>query len=162
MASLLALARAGRERPWQNVYGDVVSSGVLQLIEFEAAVASISRSFQPLLVPGLLQTEDYARTVIRQFTADAKDEHINAQVELRMKRQELLDRADPPLLFYILDEAVTRRLVGGKDVMRRQLRLLVELAARPHVTVEVVPFSAGVPSRTTRVVRGSGVSRSGR
>ncbi len=61
-----------------------------------------------------------------------------------MRRQELLDRADPPLLFFILDEAVVRRLVGGKAVMRRQIRKLVEIADSPNVTIEVVPFSAGV------------------
>ena len=143
VANLLALARAGRERPWQSVYGDVVSPRLLQFIEFEAA-ASISRNFEPLLVPGLLQTEDYARAIFRQFSGDVTAERIDAQVEVRMRRQELLDRADPPLLFFILDEAVIRRLIGGKDVMRRQLRRLTEMAARPHVTVEVVPFSAGV------------------
>jgi hypothetical protein len=142
VASLLALARAGRERPWQSVYRDVVSSRLLQLIEFEAA-ASISRNFQPLVVPGLLQTEEYARAMLRQSFGDIPDKRVDAQVEVRMRRQELLDRDDPPLLFFILDEAPTRRLVGGSDVMRRQLRRMTELAARPHVTIEVVPFNVG-------------------
>ena len=143
VASLLALARAGRERPWQSVYRDVVSPRLLQFIEFEAA-ASINRNFQPLVVPGLLQTDEYARAMFRQFPGDVLDKSIEAQVEVRMRRQELLDRDDSPLLFFILDEAATRRLIGGKDVMRRQLRRMTEMAARPHVTVEVVPFSAGV------------------
>ena len=137
------MARAGRERPWQSVYRDVVSPRLLQFIEFEAA-ASIGRNFQPLMVPGLLQTEDYARAIFRQFSGDVPDKRIDEQVEVRMRRQELLDRADAPLLFFILDEAATRRLIGGRDVMRRQLRRLTELAARPRVTIEVVPFSAGV------------------
>jgi hypothetical protein len=143
VASLLALARAGRERPWQSMYRDVVSPRLLQLIEFEAA-ASISRNFQPLVVPGLLQTEEYARALFQQFPGDIPDKRVDAQVEVRMRRQELLDRDDPPLLFFILDEAATRRLVGGRDVMRRQLRRMTEMAARPHVTIEVVPFSVGV------------------
>ena len=143
VASLLTLARAGRERPWQSVYRDVVSPRLLQFIEFEAA-ASISRNFQPLVVPGLLQTDEYARAMFRQVPGDVPDKSIDAQVEVRMRRQELLDRDDSPLLFFILDEAATRRLIGGRDVMRRQLRRLTEMAARPHVTVEVVPFSAGV------------------
>jgi hypothetical protein len=71
VTDLLALARAGRERPWQSVYGDVVSPRMLQFIEFEAA-ASISRNFQPLLVPGLLQTEEYARTIFRQFSGTSR------------------------------------------------------------------------------------------
>lgn len=125
------------------MYRDAVSPRLLQFIEFEAA-ASISRNFQPLVVPGLLQTEEYARAMFGQFPGDVPDKRIDAQVEVRMRRQELLDRDDPPLLFFILDEAATRRLIGGRDVMRRQLRRLAEVAARPHVTVEVVPFSAGV------------------
>ena len=142
VTGLLALARAGRERPWQSVYRDVVSPRLLQLIEFEAA-ASISRNFQPLVVPGLLQTKEYARAILSQFAGDNPDTPVDARVEVRMKRQEILDRADPPLLFFILDEAATRRLVGGRDVMRGQLRRMTELAARPHVTIEVVPFSVG-------------------
>src|ERR1700733_5619567 len=142
VASLLALARAGRERPWQSVYRDIVSPRLLQLIEFEAA-ASISRNFQPLVIPGLLQTEEYARAMFGQLAGDTPDPGVDARVEVRMKRQEVLDQADPPLLFFILDEAATRRLVGGRDVMRGQLRRMAELAARPHVTIEVVPFSVG-------------------
>jgi transcriptional regulator with XRE-family HTH domain len=142
VASLLTLARAGRERPWQSVYRDFVSPRLLQFIEFEAA-SSISRNFQPLIVPGLLQTEEYARAMFKELAGDTPDKRIDSQVEVRMKRQELLDRDDSPLLFFILDEAVTRRLVGGKEVMRRQLRRIAELAASPRITIEVVPFSAG-------------------
>ena len=68
---------------------------------------------------------------------------MNTSVEIRMRRQEQLDRDDPPLLFFILDEAVVRRLIGGRDVMRRQIHYLIETAAKPNVTIEVVPFSAG-------------------
>jgi transcriptional regulator with XRE-family HTH domain len=140
---LIALARVGRERSWQSAYRDVVSARLLQLIETEGD-ASIIRTFEPLLVPGLLQTEEYARAVLGQFAAPTTPERIDAQVEVRMRRPELLDRDDPPLMFFILDEAVTRRMVGSAAVMRRQVRRLVELAGRPHVTIEIVPFSAGV------------------
>jgi transcriptional regulator with XRE-family HTH domain len=140
--NLLTLARAGRERPWQNVYKDVASTRLLQFIEFEAA-ASVTRNFQPLIVPGLLQTRDYARVMLRQLKGDLTDGRIDALVDVRMKRQELLQRDDAPLLFFVLDEAATRRVVGGTQVMRRQLDRLTELAARPRITVEVLPFSAG-------------------
>jgi transcriptional regulator with XRE-family HTH domain len=140
---LIALARAGRERSWQSAYRDVVPPRLLQLIEYEAA-ASITRNFQPLLVPGLLQTEEYARASLKQFAAPTTAQRIDAQVEVRMRRQELVDRDDPPLLFFILDEAVTRRMVESAAVMRRQVRRLIELAGRPHITVEIVPFSAGI------------------
>jgi hypothetical protein len=142
-AELLALTRASRERSWQSMYRDVASPRLLQLIEYEAA-ASITRNFQPLLMPGLLQTEEYARAILRQFAHPITDQRIDAQVEVRMRRQELIDRADPPVLFFILDEAVTRRIIGGTAVMRQQVRKLVELASRPHVTIEIVPFGVGV------------------
>jgi transcriptional regulator with XRE-family HTH domain len=139
---LVALARAARERSWWSVYRDSAPPGLLQLIGYEAA-SFIIRNFETLLVPGLLQTEDYARAVIRPFEEGATAERVNTLVEIRMRRQEQLDRDDPPLLFFILDEAVVRRLIGGKDVMRRQIRHLIEMADRPNVTIEIVPFRAG-------------------
>jgi transcriptional regulator with XRE-family HTH domain len=142
VASLLALARASRERPWQSAYRDVAPQRLLQFIELEAP-AFVSRNFQPLFIPGLLQTEDYARVMMGLLKADLPEEGIDSLVEVRMRRQELIDRADSPLLFFILDEAATRRLVGGPKVMREQLRRLTELAVRPRITIEVVPFSAG-------------------
>lgn len=140
---LVALGKAARERGWWSNYPDVLAGGksreLLQLIEYESA-AAITRNFETLVVPGLLQTEEYARAVISEH---APDDRVTALVEIRMKRQELLDRSDGALLFFILDEAVIRRLVGGKDAMRRQLLRLIELSRRPRVTIEVVPFSAG-------------------
>ena len=143
---LVALARAARERSWWSVYRDVAPPGLLQLIGYETA-ASINRNFETLLVPGLLQTEEYAHAVVRQWEERtperALEDRVDTLVEIRMRRQELLERADPPLLFFILDEAVVRRLIGGKAVMRHQIRRLIEMADRPNVTVEVVPFTAG-------------------
>jgi transcriptional regulator with XRE-family HTH domain len=136
---LIALARAGRERSWWSGYREVVPQGLLQLIGYESA-AFIARNFETLLVPGLLQTEEYARTIIKEFEGP---NHLETLVEIRMRRQDLLDRTDPPLLFFILDEAVVRRLIGGKAVMRRQILRLIEMADRPNVTIEVVPFGAG-------------------
>jgi len=136
---LVALGKAARERGWWSNYRDVLSTELLQLIEYESA-AVITRNFEPLLVPGLLQTEEYARAILPDH---APTDNVEGLVKIRMKRQELLDRPDGPLLFFILDEAVIRRLVGGKDAMRRQLLRLIELGRRPNVTIEVVPFSAG-------------------
>jgi len=136
---LVALGKSARERGWWSNHRDVLSTELLQLIEYESA-AAITRNFQPLVVPGLLQTEEYARAILREHVSG---DRVEALVGIRMKRQELLDRSDGPLLFFILDEAVIRRLVGGKDAMRRQLARLVELGRRPNVTIEVVPFSAG-------------------
>ena len=141
-SQLVALARAARERSWWSVYRDAAPPGVLQLIGYEAA-SYIIRNFETLLIPGLLQTEDYARAVVMTLEEGATAERVNTSVEIRMRRQEQLDRDDPPLLFFILDEAVVRRLIGGRDVMRRQIHSLIEAAAKPNVTIEVVPFSAG-------------------
>jgi hypothetical protein len=142
IAELVAMGRAARERSWWSEYRDVASRPVLQVIEYEAA-AIISRNFQPQVVPGLLQTEEYARAVLGSLNSQSPQERIDSLVDIRMRRQELLDRADP-LLFFIMDEAVVHRLVGGKAVMRRQLRRLSEVSAKPNVTVEIVPFSAGI------------------
>jgi transcriptional regulator with XRE-family HTH domain len=142
-SELLVLARAARAPSWWSQYRHIASPGFLQFVEYEAA-ASATSNFEPLLVPGLLQTEEYARAVIQQFGEQPTEERVDALVKLRMTRQELLKRADPPRLSFILDEAVVRRLVGGRAVMRRQVHHLIQMADIPNVTIELVPFSAGV------------------
>jgi len=139
---LLALVRAARERSWWSGYRDVASPQHLRNIEDEAA-ASVMRAFRPYLIPGLLQTEEYARAVLHRYYERPTAEPLDRLVELRMRRQELLDRPDPPRLFFVLDEAVAHRAVGGTTVMHHQIRRLIEMTARPNVTVEVIPFSAG-------------------
>lgn len=140
---LVSIARMAKERSWWSDYKDDVSPRFFQFIEHEAA-ASAMRAFQPLTIPGLLQIEDYARTVIQQFAATASAERVEKLVRIRLKRQELLQRANPPEMHFILDEAAVRRLVGGKATMRRQLLHLIHMADRPNVTIEVIPFAAGV------------------
>lgn len=141
---LLALGKAARERSWWSAYSDVASQRLLQFVEYEAA-AIITRSFEPLLIPGLLQTEGYMREIIEKFDAHVPKDHMETSVTLRLKRQELLKQdGPPPWYFFILDEGVVRRLIGGRDVMRRQIRHLIELASRDNVTIEIVPFSAGI------------------
>jgi transcriptional regulator with XRE-family HTH domain len=143
---LLALAKTARERSWWSVYREVASPQLLQFVEYQAA-AMITRSFESLLIPGLLQTEEYAREVINEFSGRPRlpMDRLDALVALRMKRQELLKRTGPPpWFFFILDENVVRRITGGKDVMDRQIRHLIEVASRDDVVIEVVPFSVGV------------------
>ena len=96
-----------------------------------------------MLIPGLLQTEEYATTVIRNFRPAATAQEIKAGVEIRMRRQQILRQAEMPLMFFIMDEAAVRRLVGGHEAMRRQMQRLIDESAKPAVTIEVVPFSAG-------------------
>ena len=142
--ALVTLARAARERPRSNAYRDVAPSPLLQLIEYES-VASAIRQFEPLFIPGILQTEDYARAVIQDYYDERPgSSRLRTLVELRVRREELFDRDNPPSLHFMLDEAVVHRLVGGSSVMQRQLRRLIELAERPHITLDVIPFSAGL------------------
>jgi transcriptional regulator with XRE-family HTH domain len=141
---LIALARAAKERSWWRMYSGVASPKLLQFVEYEAA-ATITRSFEPLLIPGLLQTEEYSREIIKKLNAQIPKDHLDALVTLRMKRQELLEQeGPPPWFFFIIDEGVVRRLVGGQDVMRGQIRHLIELADKDNVTIEVVPYSGGI------------------
>jgi hypothetical protein len=106
------------------------------------AQAAALRTWQPLVVPGLLQTEEYARAVFRTRLMAADDE-ISEMVAARLERQAILVGGDPPMLWVILDEAVLRRPVGGPDVMREQLGRLARTRQDPRVVVQVVPLSVG-------------------
>jgi hypothetical protein len=99
--------------------------------------------YAALLVPGLLQTREYASAVLRALQPDLDAEQFQRWVDLRIRRQSLLYRAGAPALWALLDEAVLRRPVGGPDVMAGQLRRLAEAAEGPNVTLQVVPFTAG-------------------
>jgi transcriptional regulator with XRE-family HTH domain len=140
----ISLARAVRERPWWSAYRDVAPLGLLELIEFESVALTIRQS-ETEFIPGILQTEEYARLIIQDYQDEKPDSaRVTALVELRTRREELLDRENPPRFFFMLDEAVIRRLVGGSPVMRRQLRRLTEVAEKPNIEIDVVPFSAGL------------------
>jgi hypothetical protein len=143
VSELLALSRAARERSWWSSYSDSVPPRLLQLIEYETA-AFIARNFQPLVLPGMLQTEEYARVSLRQLDPQMSASRVEALVEVRMRRQDILRRSDAPLQFFIMDEAVVRRVVGGGDVMRRQLQHVIDVSDMANVTVEIVPFTAGL------------------
>jgi hypothetical protein len=140
---LINLGKAARDRTWWSDYREKVPSGLLQLIGYESA-ASARRNFEPLLIPGLLQTEDYARAIIPALDEEISAERVNTLVELRMRRQELVHGAHPPQLYFVLDEAAIRHQTGGPAVMRGQLQHLMKMAERPNVTIEVIPFSAGL------------------
>lgn len=138
---LVALARAARQRSWFTAFRDITSPQYVTFVGYEAA-ASIIRQFEPTLIPGQLQTEEYARAVTLEYAAD----RVDKLVEIRIRRQELLEEPRR-LFFFILDEAAIRRQVGAPTnpgIMRRQLRQLIETARQPNITIEIVPFSAGV------------------
>ncbi|MDL4813562.1 helix-turn-helix domain-containing protein [Actinomadura opuntiae] len=143
VAELVELARSARERAWWSGYRKILSPQYYELIGYESA-ASIVRQYENLILPGLLQTQEYAQEYIGGDLPPEQAGDVEPLVEVRMRRQEILERENPPLLLFILDEATVRRQIGGPRVMRNQLRHLVDLASRPHITIEVVPFSAGV------------------
>ena len=136
----LSLARQSGKPDWWARYGDVLPGWFEPYLGLESVAATI-RSFDIQFVHSLFQAEDYARAVTRLgHEADAPGE-IEDRVALRLKRQDLLTRQDPPRIWSVLDESVLRRPVGGPAVMRAQLRRLVEVAGMPHVTIQVVPFA---------------------
>jgi transcriptional regulator with XRE-family HTH domain len=106
--------------------------------------ANIVRNFESVLVPGLLQTEEYAEEVLKEIRAVHDEERINKLVELRLERQDWLFSRDDLGLHFILDESILRRPVGGRDLMKRQVDHLIEMSNKPQITIRVVPFTAGV------------------
>jgi transcriptional regulator with XRE-family HTH domain len=141
-AKVIALARRSRTPEWWAKYNDILPDWFETYLGLESAATSI-RSFEMQFVPGLFQTEDYARAVTTLGHQAARVDEIERRVGLRLKRQELLARAQPPRIWAVMDEAVLRRPVGGLPVMRAQLRHLVEAARMPSVTLQVVPFARG-------------------
>jgi transcriptional regulator with XRE-family HTH domain len=143
-ADLVELARGARERGWWHRYTDTLPAAYATYIALETEARSL-RCYDALVVHGLLQTEDYAREVIRAGLMQlAPDSEVERRVEVRLNRQGLLTERKPPLeLWCVIDENVLRRMIGGVDVMRAQYAHLAELAELPNVTVQVLPHDVG-------------------
>jgi len=139
--ALVQLAREARKKGWWHAYNEVFTGSFVGL----ESDASFLHTHQALLVPGLLQTEAYTRAVIRAIRPDASEADVELRVRARINRQKLItvEESNPPEYWAVLDEAVLHRVVGGPEAMRDQLKRLVEVATLPHVTLQVVPFSAG-------------------
>ncbi|WP_019630472.1 helix-turn-helix domain-containing protein [Actinomadura atramentaria] len=142
-SSLLELAREANTPGWWHQYGDVLAGWFETYLGLEEA-ASLLRGYELQFVPGLLQTEDYARAVIRLGFPDASEEEdVDPRVYLLRARQRRFTEPGAPTLWTVLDEGVLRRPLGGRAVMRRQIEHLLEMSELPNVTLQVVPFSAG-------------------
>ncbi len=139
---LEVLCQEADERGWWDAYADILGPEYAALIALEAQAASVCW-YSPMLVPGLLQTELYAREVVSSGLLIAPRGEIERRVQVKMTRQRVLTNEDPLHLNVILDEAALHRQVGGAEVMRAQAEHLAEMAARPNVTVQVLPFRAG-------------------
>jgi transcriptional regulator with XRE-family HTH domain len=140
-AALLNLAREANTPGWWHAYSDILPNWLEPYVGLEAA-ASVIRTYEVQFVPGLLQTEGYARALIRLGSA-ANEEEITRRAELRVSRQEILSGPHPPQLWAVIDEGALRRPVGGAQVAREQLSHLIEMADHPAVTLQILPFRAG-------------------
>ena len=138
-SELVEIAREARQKGWWHPYSTVLNGAYVGL---EAAARSI-RTYEQQVVPGLLQSEEYAIAMIRAAQLGDTDQQIEQRVRVRMGRQSLLIQDDPIDLRVVLDEAVMSRPVGGDDVMRDQLLRLIDAARLPNVTLQILPFAAG-------------------
>jgi len=138
---LVEVSRSSRQTAWWDKYRDRYPQQFLTFLGYEAS-AKVLRQFQVLTLPGLLQTRDYARAIMQ--TGKNTAEQISVGVDVRLERQRLLDQPEnPPKLFFIVDEAVLRRQVGGPKVMREQLLRLKELNRKPNISIQIARFDIG-------------------
>ena len=138
---LLKLAREANTPGWWQGYSDILPHWVEPYFGLEAA-ASIIRIYELQFVPGLLQTADYARAIIRLGNAST-EEDVTRRAEARIARQEILTRENPPRLWAVMDDGALRRSIGGKAVMREQIRHLARMCEHPAVTLQILPFQVG-------------------
>lgn len=138
VGNLLEIARNTRRPPWYSKYQEVIGAPFAEFLGYERSASTI-KAFTQLIIPGLIQTDDYARAILQVRGVSRIDE----RVDLRMERQELLDQEDYPEISYVIDEAALHRRVGGSAVMRRQLRRLREVMDYPKISIGIIPFSAG-------------------
>ncbi len=139
---LLTLARESRQKGWWQQYGEAVPDWFEVFVGLEAEAATIW-GYDAEFVPGILQTEEYARAVHRAQLITATEDEIDRLVRVRMARQELLTSDDAAQVWLVLNEAVIRRVVGSPQIMREQLGRLIDASKLPNVTLQVVPFTAG-------------------
>jgi transcriptional regulator with XRE-family HTH domain len=141
---LLDLARAARQPGWWRHYSDVAPPALLELIDYESAASGV-RQFETTFVPGILQTEEYASAVLQVFyDEESVSEKVAALVDLRTRRRGLLTSQNAPNFVFVLDESVIVRLVGSQSATSQQLEHLVNMAKLPNVTIQIVPFRAGL------------------
>ncbi|MBO0869770.1 MAG: helix-turn-helix domain-containing protein [Micromonosporaceae bacterium] len=141
---LVTLARQAEERGWWQAYTDALPYGYATYIALESEATGL-KIFEPIVVHGLLQTEEYARAVAEQYAGPREPAAVDAHVRARLARQEILNRPDPPPLHVVLDESVLHRVIGSRAILRGQLRHLAEVARMRKVTLQVVPFDSADP-----------------
>lgn len=140
--SLVALAREANVAGWWHSYSDVLPSWFPTYVGLEGAASAI-RAYEVQFVHGLLQTEAYARAVVRRGMKGASEADVERRVTLRLERQKYLVSENAPDVHIVLDEAALRRPYGEREVMREQLQHLIEISERPNVRLQIMPFSLG-------------------
>ncbi|MER7250377.1 helix-turn-helix transcriptional regulator [Kribbella sp. NPDC000426] len=139
---LMELARAANNPGWWSRYGDVMPSWFTNYVGLEVAAALI-RTYEVMFVPGLLQTEEYARAMVQLGKSTfLPHQEVDQRVELRVTRQQILTRANPARLWVVIDESVLHRPVGGEKVLRAQIEHLIMWSQQPNITLQVMPFSS--------------------
>jgi Domain of unknown function (DUF5753)/Helix-turn-helix domain len=140
--AFLALARQAGTPGWWHSYDDILPAWFRTAVGLEEA-ATLIRAYEPQVIPGLLQTEGYIRAITAASFPAAPSDFSERAVALRLARQQLLQRPDPPGYWVVLDETALRRPIGGPQIMREQIAYLIEAAQQPAITIQVLPFAAG-------------------
>ncbi|MFJ6681162.1 helix-turn-helix domain-containing protein [Streptomyces werraensis] len=140
--ALVELAKGARIQGWWRSLADPIPESMNLMLTLEDEVVREDH-YACMYVPGLLQTRAYAEAVHRASEVRCEEREVQHMVDIRMKRQELLERQDPPHLWAVIDEAALRRRVGGREVMREQLEHVLTMAERSRITVQVLPFDRG-------------------
>jgi transcriptional regulator with XRE-family HTH domain len=141
---LVALGREARRPTWWSKYRQSMPPAYFQYIEYETA-ASVIRSYETMMVPGLLQTQQYATTMALRSRTVLSAKTVQTLIEIRMKRQDLLlHQEESPKIYFVVDETAIRRLSAEREIAPGQITRLLEMARRPQITIEVIPFRAGL------------------
>jgi len=139
-AQLLALVAQSRQTGWWHRYNDRMPKWFEDYVGLEEAAARI-QSWEVQFIPGLIQTEEYARAAIEHGHPRAGTDSVDRMVELRMRRQKILEGTHPPRLWMVIDESVLHRTLGNRAMLKRQIDQLLELTDLSHVSLQVIPFS---------------------
>ncbi|GAA4539012.1 helix-turn-helix domain-containing protein [Amycolatopsis samaneae] len=137
--AFLELVKQSNEPGWWRRFNETMPTWMSGLVGLEEAAARI-QIWEPLFVSGLLQTEEYARSIVSHGRPDMTDERIDQVVALRMRRQKMFSRPDSPRVWTVLDESILHRPIGGAQVLKRQLEHLMEMMTLPHVSVQILPY----------------------
>ena len=140
--AFLALAKDASKPGWWHSYDDILPAWFRTAVGLEEA-ATLIRAYEPQVIPGLLQTENYIRAITTASSPAATQDQAERAVALRLARQQILNRPEPPSYWVVMGETVLRRPIGGRHVMRDQLTHLIQSAEQPEVTIQVIPFAAG-------------------